>query len=77
MPVAAMPPGLRAAARVDPLTYTVSLLEGIWRGDAWVRALRQHCGAGGGVRDLHGTLGEGVSLGVAEITTPDFLAVGR
>jgi ABC-2 type transport system permease protein len=35
MPVAAMPPGLRAAARVDPLTYTVSLLEGIWRGDAW------------------------------------------
>jgi ABC-2 type transport system permease protein len=35
MPVASMPPGLRAAARVDPLTYTVSLLEGIWRGDAW------------------------------------------
>jgi ABC-2 type transport system permease protein len=35
MPVAAMPPGLRAAASVDPLTYTVSLLEGIWRGDAW------------------------------------------
>ena len=35
MAVASMPPGLRAAARVDPLTYTVSLLEGIWRGDAW------------------------------------------
>jgi ABC-2 type transport system permease protein len=35
MPVASMPPGLRAAARVDPLTNTVSLLEGIWRGDAW------------------------------------------
>ncbi len=35
MPVTSMPPGLRAAARVDPLTYTVSLLEGIWRGDAW------------------------------------------
>ena len=35
MPVASMPPGLRAVARVDPLTYTVSLLEGIWRGDAW------------------------------------------
>ncbi len=30
-----MPPGLRAVARVDPLTYTVSLLEGIWKGDAW------------------------------------------
>ncbi len=35
VPVAALPPALRAVARVVPLTYTVSLLEGIWRGDAW------------------------------------------
>ena len=34
-PVASLPPPLRAAARVVPLTYTVSLLEGIWKGDAW------------------------------------------
>jgi ABC-2 type transport system permease protein len=34
-PVASFPPALRAVARVVPLTYTVSLLEGIWKGDAW------------------------------------------
>ena len=26
---------LRAVARVLPLTYAVSLLEGIWKGDPW------------------------------------------
>jgi len=34
-PVAAMPPVFRAVARVVPLTYAVSLLGGIWKGDAW------------------------------------------
>jgi len=34
-PVEALPPAMRAVARVLPLTYAVSLLEGIWRGDAW------------------------------------------
>ena len=31
-----MPPMLQAAARVLPLTYAVSLLRGIWRGDGWL-----------------------------------------
>ena len=35
VPVAMMPPALRAVARVLPTTYAVSLLEGIWKGDAW------------------------------------------
>jgi ABC-2 type transport system permease protein len=35
VPVAALPPVLRAAARVVPLTYAVSLMEGIWKGDPW------------------------------------------
>jgi ABC-2 type transport system permease protein len=35
MPVASMPPALRAVAQVLPTTYAVSLLEGIWKGDAW------------------------------------------
>jgi ABC-2 type transport system permease protein len=35
IPVASMPPVLRAVARVLPTTYAVSLLDGIWRGDAW------------------------------------------
>jgi ABC-2 type transport system permease protein len=35
VPIESLPPALRAVARVVPLTYTVSLLEGIWRGDAW------------------------------------------
>jgi ABC-2 type transport system permease protein len=34
-PVAALPPGLQAVARVLPLTYAVSLLQGIWKGEAW------------------------------------------
>ena len=35
VPVAALPPALRAVAHVIPLTYAVSLLEGIWKGEAW------------------------------------------
>jgi ABC-2 type transport system permease protein len=35
VPVQALPPVLRAVARVLPLTYAVSLLQGIWNGDAW------------------------------------------
>ncbi len=34
-PVAALPPALQAVSRVLPLTYMVSLLEGIWKGDPW------------------------------------------
>ena len=33
--VESLPPVLRALARVTPLTYAVSLLQGIWTGDAW------------------------------------------
>ncbi len=35
MPLASMPPPLHAFARIVPLTYAVSLLEGIWKGDPW------------------------------------------
>jgi ABC-2 type transport system permease protein len=35
VPLAALPPGVRALARVLPLTYAVSLLKGILKGDAW------------------------------------------
>jgi ABC-2 type transport system permease protein len=34
-PISALSPGVRAVARVLPLTYVVSLLTGILRGDAW------------------------------------------
>jgi ABC-2 type transport system permease protein len=34
-PVQSLPPALQAVAKVVPLTYAVSLLEGIWRGEAW------------------------------------------
>jgi ABC-2 type transport system permease protein len=34
-PLTALPSGLRAVARVLPLTYSVSLLRGIWQGDSW------------------------------------------
>jgi ABC-2 type transport system permease protein len=32
-PIASLPPWLRAAARLMPMTYAVSLLQGVWRGD--------------------------------------------
>ena len=35
VPLQALPPGLQAVARVLPLTYAVSLLQGIWKGEAW------------------------------------------
>jgi ABC-2 type transport system permease protein len=35
VPLASLPPPLHAAARLVPLTYAVSLLEGIWKGEAW------------------------------------------
>ena len=35
VPVAALPPALQALARVLPMTYAVSLLQGIWKGEAW------------------------------------------
>src|SRR5579871_6932512 len=35
VPVESMPPALHALARIVPLTYSVSLLEGIWKGEAW------------------------------------------
>ena len=30
-----LPPGLEAIARVNPLTYAASLMQGIWVGEAW------------------------------------------
>lgn len=35
-PVEQLTPTLRAIARVLPLTYAVSLMKGIWRGDGWL-----------------------------------------
>jgi ABC-2 type transport system permease protein len=35
IPLESLPPSLHAAARVLPLTYAVSLLQGIWKGEAW------------------------------------------
>jgi ABC-2 type transport system permease protein len=39
MPVDSMPRALQLFTRVLPLTYAVSLLEGIWKGDAWLTHL--------------------------------------
>jgi ABC-2 type transport system permease protein len=35
VPLQSFPPPMRAVARVLPLTYAVSLLQGIWKGEAW------------------------------------------
>jgi len=36
VPLQALPPTLRMVGRLNPLTYAVSLLAGIWRGDSWL-----------------------------------------
>jgi ABC-2 type transport system permease protein len=35
VPVTALPPALQMLARILPMTYAVSLLQGIWKGEAW------------------------------------------
>ena len=35
VPLQALPPALQTVSRVLPLTYAVSLLQGIWQGEAW------------------------------------------
>jgi energy-coupling factor transporter ATP-binding protein EcfA2 len=35
LPVAALPSGLRWLARILPITYAASLLQGIWTNEAW------------------------------------------
>jgi ABC-2 type transport system permease protein len=35
VPLASLPRGVQAAAHMLPLTYAVSLLQGIWKGEAW------------------------------------------
>jgi ABC-2 type transport system permease protein len=35
IPIASLPPVFRTAAHLLPLTYAVSLLQGIWKGEAW------------------------------------------
>jgi ABC-2 type transport system permease protein len=35
VPIESLPPFLHPVARVVPLTYAVSLLEGIWKGEPW------------------------------------------
>jgi ABC-2 type transport system permease protein len=35
IPVETLPPALQAIARLTPLSYAVSLLQGIWKGDTW------------------------------------------
>jgi ABC-2 type transport system permease protein len=39
IPVSALPPPAQTLARIVPLTYVVSLLRGIWRGEGWVAHL--------------------------------------
>ncbi len=39
VPIASLPPSLQLVARALPLTYAVSFLRGIWRGEGWAAHL--------------------------------------
>lgn len=65
MPIATLPPALRLLARLMPLTYVVSLLNGIWLGEAWSAHAAESCGTGARLRDLHRALGESFPVGMS------------
>jgi len=44
VPLATLPPLMRAVARLLPLSYAVGLLQGIWNGEAWSEHLRDVAG---------------------------------
>ena len=66
VPVEDLPPVLHAVARALPLTYAVRLLKGIWNGDGWLAHLGDVAAIDRVVSRLHGDIGKGFSLGVAE-----------
>jgi ABC-type polysaccharide/polyol phosphate export permease len=66
-PVESLPPAAQAVAKVLPLTYAVSLLEGIWKGDAWWAHARDLMALAVAFCGVHCALGEIVSLGVTSI----------
>lgn len=39
VPIGSLPTALQPVARIQPLTFAVSLLRGIWQGDAWMAHL--------------------------------------
>ena len=65
MPIEKLPPGLETLARFLPLTYAVSLLRGIWSGNAWSFHLWDVAVLASRVRDRDiGVSLQGISLGV-------------
>ena len=64
VPVASLPPPLRGLARILPMTYAVSLLQGIWKHEAWSAHLGDIAALAVAVRDLHGDLVPGLSMGM-------------
>ena len=66
VPIASLPPAIRGIARFLPLTYAVSLLRGIWRGDGWIRARRRCCRACDRVARVHRARVEGLPVGIAQ-----------
>ena len=69
VPLSSLPPALRFVARLIPLTYAVSLLNGMLKGDVVVGAHRRRARAGGVVRDPDGPGGEGIPLGMNGLRT--------
>ena len=60
-----------------PLTYAVSLLEGIWKGDAWSAHMGDLAALAVVLLRLHGALGESFSMGIAQTSSPPFAAPGQ
>ena len=63
-PIQRLPPVLQTIAKVSPLTYAVSLLDGIWKGESWLAHGTDVAALIADLRRLHGDIGQGISVGV-------------
>ena len=71
-PIAVLPSYVQALARVLPVSYAVSLMRGIWRGEGWVAHAGDLAALAAVFADLRDPVSLGVQVGVTVIRTSDF-----
>jgi hypothetical protein len=68
VPAQSLPPALQVVAQVLPLTYAVSLLEGIWKGEAWLAHMGDVPALVVVFAIFTAAFSEGVPMGIVRVT---------
>jgi hypothetical protein len=74
VPITTLPSALQVVSHFVPLTYAVSLLRGIWVGDAWSAHLGDVAALVACVWRMHGAVVAPVSLGMTMMPESSFTA---